>query len=322
MKTRPWYRVWPEVAGLCFGWFVIPRLPRPIVVALAAWMGRLACFFSRKLRRVAIANLDLVFGASLSKKEKAALLKSCFRHFSLLVLDILWFSRKPAERLEAWVKWDESTDLIFQSGAQLMLASHYGNWETMGLAYAAKGQPLMSVATPLKNPKVDRFFIRLRQQTGQIIIPRRGAVRKLLQGLRSGNKMAVLLDQNTSPRQGGVFVDFFGRPVPVSSAPAGLAVTTGTPVFTVLCTPDRRGRYTVRLYDSLTPDPAAADPVADLTGRMTRSMEKVIRDQPEYWCWMYKRWKYIPPGADPADFPFYAKSVPVRDIKPAALSER
>ncbi len=318
MKTRPWYRVWPEYAALCFASWTIPLLPRRVLVFKAACLGRLAYLLSGKLRRVALANLELVFGASMSPKEKKTLLKRCYRHFALLVLDILWFSRKSDDRLTKWVRWDKSTDPVFASGAQLMLTAHYGNWETLGQAYAAKGQPLMSVATPLKNPKVDEHFLRLRQVTGQIIIPRQGAARKLMQGLRGGNKLAVLLDQNTVPREGGLWVEFFGCPVPVSSAPAGLAVKTKTPVLTVLSTPDARGLYTVKVHDLMEADTAAEDPVAELTGRMTRSMEKVIRENPEYWCWMYKRWKYIPPGGNPADFPSYAKPVPERDKKPEA----
>lgn len=314
MNTRPWYRVWPEFVALVFGIGWIPFLPRPAVVALARFCGRIGFRSSKKLRRVSLDNLALVFGEDLSASEKEALLKRCYSHFALLVLDIIWFTRRPAERMARWVTWDASTDVLFRNEAQLLLTAHYGNWETVGQAYAACGQPILSVAAPLKNKPVDDLFVRLRQKTGQKIIPQQGAARKLLQGLKSKSKLAVLLDQNTRPRDGGVFVDFFGLPVPVSSAPAALAVKTGAPVITVVCVPDDQGVYTVTVHDILRSDPEAEEPVTDLTGRMTRSMEKVIRQAPEYWCWMYKRWHYIPDHADPARYPDYARRLEPRDL--------
>ncbi len=314
-STRPWYRVWPEYVALVFGLGWIPFLPRPAVLFLARLCGFIGFRFSKKLRQVSLENLRLVFGDSLSPEEKNALLRRCYRHFALLVLDIIWFTRNPAERMAKWITWDASTDSLFKKEAQLLLTAHYGNWETVGQAFAACGQPIFSVAAPLKNKPVDDLFVRLRQKTGQKIIPQQGAARKLLQGLKSGAKLAVLLDQNTRPRDGGIFVDFFGLPVPVSSAPAALAVKTGAPVITAVCVPDDQGVYTVTVHDVLKSNSDAENPVADLTGRMTRSMESVIRSRPEYWCWMYKRWHYIPEGADPARFPAYARPVEARDLR-------
>ena len=312
---RPWYRLWPEYLALRFGIGWIPFLPRTAVVRLAHACGRIGFRFSKCLRQDSMENLDLVFGEALSVSDKEALLKRCYQHFALLVLDIIWFSRHPAERMEAWVQWDDSTDVLFQDEAQLLLTAHYGNWETVGQAYAARGQPILSVAAPLKNPKVDAHFLRLRQQTGQTIIPQQGAARALMQGLRNRKKLAVLLDQNTRPRDGGVFVTFFGKQVPVSSAPAALAVKTGAPVITVVCVPDLQGRYTVTVHDTLAADPEAADPVADLTGRMTRSMEHVIRDKPEYWCWMYRRWRLVPETEPLDEYPGYARHIKPHDLR-------
>jgi KDO2-lipid IV(A) lauroyltransferase len=307
MKYRPWYRAWPECAALIFGLGWIPFLPRTVLLALARGCGNIGYRFARSLRNVAEQNLTLVFGDTLAPAERERLLRRCFQHFALLVLDILWFSFRPRQRLARWFHWDPSSDVMFNEGAQLMLTAHYGNWETLGQAYAARGAPIFSVAAPLKNKPVDCIFIYLRQRTGQVIIPQQGAARKLLQGLRQGHKLAVLLDQNTRPRDGGVFVPFFGLPVPVSSAPAALAVKTKTPVLTVLAVPDDTGVYTVTVHDILHADPSAADPVLDLTQRMTRSIEKVILARPEPWCWMYTRWRHLPDGHDGEGYPAYAK---------------
>lgn len=314
MKPRPWYRVWPEYAALVFGIGWVPFLSRGAVLRLSRFMGNMGFRFSKRLRKDSQENLDLVFGDQLSPAEKDVLLRRCYQHFALLVLDIIWFTRHPHARMEKWIQWDESTGILFEAEAQILLTAHYGNWETVGQAYAALGQPIMSVAAPLKNAKVDEVFIRLRQKTGQVIIPQQGAARKLMQGLRKRKKLAVLLDQNTRPRDGGVFVEFFGKQVPVSSAPAALAVKTNAPVITVLCVPDDQGVYTVTVHDTLRADPRAENPVEELTGRMTRSMEKVIRETPEYWCWMYRRWRLVPDHESLENYPSYARHIHEGDL--------
>ncbi|WFB36437.1 hypothetical protein P3T73_01495 [Kiritimatiellota bacterium B12222] len=314
-NSRPWYRAWPETAALLFGISWIPLLPRPAVMALSRGIGSLGFRFANELKRVGFANLDIVYGDELSQTEKEILLKKCYQHFALLVLDIIWFAFFPKRRLEKWFIWDPSTDIMFKDEAQLELTAHYGNWETVGQCFALQGAPIFSVAAPLKNASADKIFIWLRQRTGQVIIPQQGAARKLMQGLRKKHKLAVLLDQNTRPRDGGIFVDVFGLQAPVSSAPAALAVKTNATVITVFAVPDEKGNYMVTVHDSLYPNHEAEDPVAELTQRMTDSVAKVIHETPQYWCWMYKRWRFIPEGADANLYPWYARKVEPGDFK-------
>lgn len=315
MKFRPWYRAWPETAALLFGLAWIPLLPRPAVVALARAFGTIGFRYSHRLRRLALENLDLAFGDDMTPEAKRILTRQCFQHFALLVLDIIWFSFFCRRRLRKWIRWDDSTHALFKDEPQLLLAAHYGNWETLGQALAERGQPIFSVAAPLKNRSADRIFIHLRQKTGQVIIPQQGAARRLLQGLRKRQKLAVLLDQNTKPRDGGIFVDFMGRPVPVSSAPAALALKTGATVCTLMAVPDARGLYTVHVHDVFPAHSDASDPVHDLTQRMTDSVVRVIRNQPRFWCWMYTRWQIVPEGENLARYPSYARPLEPRDLK-------
>jgi Kdo2-lipid IVA lauroyltransferase/acyltransferase len=317
MRTRPWYRVWPEYLAMLFSLGWVPFLPRSGVVFLARISSAVAFRFARRLREVGLENLGLAFGDDLDAESKRRLLRKTFRHFALLGLDVIWFTRHPQERMRKWIRWDDSTQPMFEDEAQLLLTAHFGNWETVGQAYAAAGQRILSVAAPVKNPPVDRLFVALRQRTGQTIIPQQGAARKLLQGLRDHAKMAVLLDQNTRPRDGGIFVKFFGLPVPVSSVPAALAVRTHARVLAVTGVPDEIGRYTVRVHADLQPQSDAGDPVADLTQRMTAAMETVIRERPEYWCWMYKRWRFVPDHADRSRYPSYARALRHDELRKA-----
>ncbi|MCX7007258.1 MAG: lysophospholipid acyltransferase family protein, partial [Kiritimatiellaeota bacterium] len=175
--------------------------------------------------------------------------------------------------------------------------------------------PLASVVMPLANPAVDALFLRVRGDNGQQIIPRQGAVRHLLRALRAGHKIALLLDQNTLPEEGGQFVEFFGVPVPVSAAGSVLGLKTGALFFFGFCLPQPDGRYRMLSTGAFTPDPIPpggdeAATVAALTQRTAAMIEQVVRAHPGQWLWMYKRWKFIAPGTDPARYPYYAKPLP------------
>ncbi|MCP5489295.1 MAG: lysophospholipid acyltransferase family protein [Verrucomicrobia bacterium] len=290
------------------GFAILPRLPRPWIVALSRGLGRLALMVSPKLRRIAEANLEVVFGTECPTEERNRILRRSYQSFALMLLDTFWFSRDTRERMETWVDLAPDVNGIYEAGPRVCLTLHLGNWEVLGMAFQARGLPLASVANPLKNPSVDRLFIRHREKLGQKIIPRKGAARGILKVLRDGEKIALVMDQNTAPNEGGAFVDFFGIPATTSIVPAALALKTRAPIFMTCCIADAEGRYhtTPPLYLDLPDDLGTGENAAvTLTQRLNHHMETVIRAHPEYWCWMYKRWKHRRKTMPANRFPFY-----------------
>jgi lauroyl/myristoyl acyltransferase len=302
-----------EILLTRLGLLLIPCLPRRAVLGLARAAGWCAFVCAVHLRRVGYANLDLAFGESLSPARKRAILCGAFRSFALVVLDTLWLSRDTRRRVEALVRFDEGFRDLFVRRAQICVTCHMGNWEALGLAFGVRGFPLASVAAPLANPAVDAMFNRMREATGQVVIPVRGALRSLVRTLREVGKVALLLDQNTKPSEGGVFVDFFGLPVPVASTAAALALRTGAEVYVGACIPMPDGTYRApapRLIPPPVDGAERGDSERAMTAAIAKGIEDLVRAHPEHWLWMYKRWKHVPPGGDRARFPFYAKPPP------------
>lgn len=297
-----------EVGLVRLAMALVNRLPRRVILGLARFLGAAGFVLARPLRRVGLANLELAYGDALTAREKRRLLKRSFQAFALVTLDVFWFSRRTEERIRRWVSFERPLSEVLGRGANVCLTGHLGNWEILGLACAIEGYPLASVAMPLKNPEVDLLFNRLRQSTGQTIIPRAGAVRALLRLLREGRNAALLLDQNTRPEHGGLFVDFFGRPATVSGAAVFLAARAGCGIVSGFCLPDGRGGYRVRLPDGLGVPPPRPDDrqVLEWTARIARLYEDEVRRRPECWLWTYKRWRMIRPGDEPGAYPYYA----------------
>ena len=296
-----------------FGLLVIPRLPRRIVVWLARTSGRIAYYLDGHGRRVGQANLDIAYGETKSPSEKNAILRAAFQSFALTLFDVLWFTRDSVNRLKRYVHFDDNAwQALSQHEPQLLVTGHLGNWETIGQAVAAHGFPIHSVAAPLRNPRVESLFTPSRQLTGQKIVHKEGALRTMMTVLSRDEKVAILLDQNTKPGDGGVFVPFFGLPVPVSTAPAAVAMRTGANLIFGYGVPQPDGTYRVVVLDTMVVDKvdkkSEQDAVDDLTTTILGKAEEAARQYPEYWMWMYKRWKYVAPGYERSDFPWYAKS--------------
>lgn len=308
------FRTALEIAATRTAAFLVPRLSRRQVLRWTRVLGGLGYALAVHERRTGRANLDLAFGDTLTPARKRAILRASFQHMARVILDIFWFSRDTLERLDQTVRFEDAARRhILTDRPQMLITGHFGNWEIYGQAISRAGISLMSVAAPLANPAVDRLFIQMRRLSGQQIVPKAGALFKLVKHLRRGGKVAMLLDQNTKPAEGGRFVPFFGLPVPVSAAAAALAHRTQVETCYVYCLTEEDGAYRACCFDPI-PPPAAGesegDPEDALTRQLTALTERLVRAYPEQWLWMYKRWKYVGPGRARNEYPFYAKTLP------------
>jgi len=294
---------------------LIPRLPRGAVLGLARTMGNAGCWFSPRTRRLGLANLDLAFGDTKTLAEKKRILRESLRNFALVMLDLLWFSRDSVARMDRWFVGTPSLRrLMTSTGAHVGVTGHFGNWEMTGRYIARSTGSLMSVAMPLKNPAVDQMLHQAREKNGQQIIERKGALRKLVHFLKTDGTVGLLLDQNTAPAEGGIFVDFFGLPVAVSPAAGLLASLTDAKIFFAYTLPCADGTYRGEMPHIISPEEIAAmdrDGLAQqVTQKITGFYEEAIRAHPECWLWSYKRWRYVPEGMSPHRFPFYVDKPP------------
>jgi KDO2-lipid IV(A) lauroyltransferase len=176
-----------------------------------------------------------------------------------------------------------------------MLTAHLGNWELLTLAPAMTGYPLTVVARSLESRALDAWADRLRRTAGVEVVDKRRALRALLEALRRGRLVGVLLDQNASRRE-GIFVPFFRRPASTSRSLALLALRTRTPVVPAFTCRLAPGRHRITIHPAL-PLAASGDEAAirALTARCTEAIEDAIRATPDQWLWCHDRWRTRPP---------------------------
>jgi len=294
-----------------FAW-IVPRLPRCAVVRFSRLTGWIAARVPFRERQVALKNLDAVFGKTKTPREKRRILATSFATMTQTMLDMFWFSKDPDNRIRKYVVFEEgpNKDSFFEEKPVVCITAHMGNWEVMGQATALMGARMASIAAPLKNPAVNRVMVRLRESTGQVIIPRKGALKSLIARFRENGKAAFVLDQNTPEKKGGVQVDFLGFPMPVSMAPAALAYRTGTEIMLGICLPEPKGHYRIYIPKIIVPPPfnksLDADQVAyELTQQIQNGISEEIRKHPEYWLWAYRHWRRVPGKTYPPNYPDY-----------------
>ncbi len=309
MKPQRLVRQPLEIGAFLSGMALVPWLPRRAVLRLAGTLGDAAFCLDKRSRRIAQANLRAIFPAADGNGKTLSVVRQAFRTIALTYLDLYWFSRHSRSRLRRHVVFDPSFEGVFQNTPAIVVCAHFGNWEVVGLASGLAGAPALSVAAPLRNRVLNHWLHRLRTSTGQQNIPREGAARGLLRALRDGRRVALLLDQNTRIRRGGMWVPFFGLPVPVSRIVELLAARTGAPVISAYGYPAENGDYRAVAGPLLKSADTAQSP-GSLTATLMQDLEARIRENPELWLWMYKRWKYVAPGADPGKYPVYARFRP------------
>jgi KDO2-lipid IV(A) lauroyltransferase len=177
----------------------------------------------------------------------------------------------------------------------LFATGHLGNWELSAFAHALLSEPMSFVVRPLDNPVLDGIASHYRGLSGNRLLGRNDFLRPLLAALKNNEAVGVLVDQNVALSE-GVFVDFFGIKACVDAGFARLAARTGAaviPGFAIWS--ELEQKYVLTFYQ---PVPITGDELAD-TQAVQCALESAIRQYPDQWLWIHRRWKTRPEGEKP-----------------------
>jgi KDO2-lipid IV(A) lauroyltransferase len=293
MKNRPVrhrieYGLFLALKGL------LRALPHQAARGLGRQVGALGHALDRRHREVALRNLELAM-PEIPPAERKRLVKRCFRHFGAALCDVIsagrFDARQICERLsiEGW----ENIHLAASAGKGFfVLSPHLGMWESVAPVIGLYHAPMHIIMRPADNPYLNRELLAAREQFGNRTIPKRGAARRMLETLREGGIVGILIDQRVQARE-GVEVPFFGRPALTTPVLARVSLRTGAPVLPVAMFPEPEGRYRLVIHPPIFPSDTEEGDEADvaLTRRYLEVAEQDIRRHPEQWLWMHRRWE-------------------------------
>ena len=304
-----------EWAGIFIGIAIFSSLSRKWMLRTCDFVSAVMYRLDDKGRRRSLANLRVICGKVKSNgivriaetfdpsKAEEKIIRRSYRNMARTVGHAFWTCRNAAERVRSAGEMSaEGSRFLSENNPAVTVSGHIGCWEILSQLAFLEGHRMMSVAKDIGTGGMTRLLMKARTSIGQEIVHANGAFRPLMQGLKDGKSLGLLVDQVVDVSNGGVWVRFFGVPIPVSAAPAFFSAKGKAPIVVAWSRPLKDGRYRCEVVATYTPDEARD--IRGMTQRCIWDLERVIRRHPSAFVLNYNFFRNVPAK----DVAFSAKS--------------
>ncbi len=270
------------------------QLPYRIQLWLGSGLGKLIYLFARRERRIAATNIALCFPEKSPKQQKRILKQ----HFSSLGISVFemglarWSSRKRLLRMVNTEGLEHLDEAIKQGQGIMLLAPHFTCIQICARILSL-GYQISILYRPHKNPFVNHFFEKIYSQSNGMI-PRHN-VRLLLRTLKKEKGIVCFTPDVDTGRKTSVFVPFFGIPTATTTTPAVMGRIASAISIAVHCLRLPRGKG-YKFYINKPLENFPSDDIENDITRINQATEASIRQCPEQYLWVYKRFKSRPQG--------------------------
>jgi KDO2-lipid IV(A) lauroyltransferase len=264
--------------------------------SVGAFLGSAVFSLTSFRKSITLDNLRHAFPEK-SDHEIGAIARGAFKNYGTALLESLWTNHQSVEMLTSKVRVT-NPEIMARARSQqkgvLLLSAHFGSWELLPNSVRLNlGTPLGMIVQRQRNQRIDAAINASRSRFGNFTIPMGPSSRKVLTALAENFVVLVLGDQS-GPKE-AVFVDFFGRPAATHRGVAAFSLKTGAPIVMGFLVRQKGGTYTMTLEEvdrTGLDSPNNEDNIIELTKRHTAILERWIRNYPDHWLWMHKRWKH------------------------------
>jgi Kdo2-lipid IVA lauroyltransferase/acyltransferase len=287
-------------------WIVVKLLglpPRAVARAIGAGIGRIAFWCTPRLRRTGDLNLHLAFPEK-TPAERRQILRKLYRNLGWLLAEFCQMPGYSPQQTHRFIRYEGLENYLAardRGKGVLVLTGHLGAWELSSFYHSLMGYPMSMVIRRLDNVLVDNLVNRIRCLHGNQVLHKDDFARGLLASMRRGETVGILMDTNMTPPQ-GEFVDFFGHAACTGSGLARVARKTGAQVVPGFLLWEEASRQYVLRFGPPLELTATGDVDADAlahTALFTRVIEDYVRQYPDQWLWVHRRWKTRPEGEAP-----------------------
>jgi Kdo2-lipid IVA lauroyltransferase/acyltransferase len=276
---------------------LMPRRLAHRAARILVWFG---FHLARRQRLAGLQNLHIAF-PQMTESEREQILRGCFQNLGRLLVEFTHFPELNKANISQHVVHDGLENYLEglrRGRGVIFMTAHFGAWEMSSFAHALYGYPLKFIVRPIDNPRVEQLISNYRTLSGNIPIQRRQAAREILKALRRNEAVGILFDQNTT-RGEGVFADFFGIPAATTPAIALFALRSGAAVIPgFLIWDENLKKHRLRLDPpvELIDTGDLSHDVLENTTRFNKILETYVRQYPDQWLWIHRRWKTRPEG--------------------------
>ncbi len=265
-------------------------IPYPVAMATARSFGICLYYILPSRRKITLDNLKAAYPGK-SKEEIEDIAKGAFQNMALVAIEFVSIPRLVRKNFIRTVNTHHVWDALKGGKGLIFIVAHLTNWELMAVASSLAKFPMYAVARPVKNPFVYQYIKKLRGYAGLISIDKEGAIRETMKRLKQNNVVSFLIDQHE--RQGAAKVQFFGRPCYSTTLPARIAAKYGTPALLTYSYRDSNGVVTMdfeKPFQLINTGDEKKDAEAN-TQIFVNAIERRVREMPENWLWMHRRWR-------------------------------
>ncbi len=275
--------------------FFINLLPEHFTLWIGRQLGRAGYYLDWEHRRVALQNLRLAFGREKSEDQIRGIAKKTFQNLGMMLIEFFRIPKLDEEKFKRKVVvegLEEALRLLEMKKGGLLLIGHFGNWELMGFISKVIRNPILAIAKPIKQRRVDQWITEIRKAAGLELIHPENATRKVIHALSQNRIVGILIDQRAK-RSRGVWVDFFGKKAPTTPGLAVLALKTGAPVVPVFMIRNgfQRHRLLIQKPLQLIQTGDFKKDVETNTQLFNDTLESMVRQYPDQWFWIHRRWE-------------------------------
>lgn len=273
-------------------------LPISWVRTFSTFVGKRFYSLADKSRKRALYNLEMVYGNKTTPEEREQMAQAVFIEEIKSFFDYMAYSHvKDKKRFFSFieVEGEEHLKAAYEQGKGVIcLIPHLSSWEFAAITPPMLGYETSAASKSMKMQLLENMMVKFRASRGMKNITREGSYNKLVEVLKKGECLILMIDQDTKVK--GVFVDFFGKPAYTPLGVSRLALETGALVVPMVMTRKEDDNYRFIIYPEL-PVVDTGDMESDLlenTQHQTRIMEDMVRKYPTQWVWMHRRWKTTP----------------------------
>jgi KDO2-lipid IV(A) lauroyltransferase len=288
--------VWLLEAGL----FIVLSIPLAILpfkwsMKAGELFGLLLFYLWGSRRKIAIENIEKSEVRS-QKSEVRSIARETFKNLGKSFVEIIkvyyGFGGEILDSVD--IEGIENFNKAKSKGKGILfIAGHCGNWELMAITMSAKLSGVAVVARPINNPYVNKFIESVRQNYGNSVIYKQGALKTVIRTLKNNGCVGILMDQAVIPAEGYV-LDFLGRGAWTTKMPALIAKKTSAAVLPVfLHRTNKRHRMKIYPEAELSKIVDLESAVLEDTKNFSGFIENYIREHPAEWLWIHRRWKRV-----------------------------
>ncbi len=278
----------------CLNW-IITLLPLKVLYLFSDLLFLILYYFQSYRWKVVSENLKNSFPEK-SAAEIALIRKKFYSHLADLFVEILKLTHLSNDELKKRLRLTnpELIESLYNSGRDVVVVhSHFNNWEWVGAVFPLYSEyRTVSIYKPLQNSMFDRFLNNLRSRNNAGLAPMNRIVRKIIENQEKNIRTlyGFMADQTPAKPEIRYYTTFLNQETPVFLGIEKIAAKYNMSIVFFNVQKVNRGFYdlTVELLFENT----SGLPEFKVSETHVKRLEEVIRDNPEYWIWTHRRWKY------------------------------